>query len=377
MEELELYILDEDFVPVCLVDTFESVIWTDRYRGYGDFEIYTSMSSNILPYCTHGYYLCIKGSDRLMIIEKTEIETDNENGNHLRVTGRSLESLLDRRIVWNQITLEGTIQSVIKTLITDAIINPTETARRINNFIFVDNNDSRLSGFTIDKVQFLGDNLYDVVNDICEVYDVGFKLIYNFTTGNFEFSLEYGTDRSYDQDANPWVIFSPEFDNLLNSDYVEDTTTERNVNLLVGETPEESSGKTRKFVYVYPGQTQPSGLTRKEMFTDGSSINQKYRDENDQEVELSDSDYISALTEKAKEELYKKGNSFGKSFNGEVLPYRNFKMNEDYVLGDIVQIENEYRIGSPARITEFIMSQNTSGIEIYPTFSIIEQEEGD
>lgn len=49
-----------------------------------------------------------------MIVEKIQITSDTEDGNHVTVTGRSLESILDRRIVWGQKLLSGNLQNGIK-----------------------------------------------------------------------------------------------------------------------------------------------------------------------------------------------------------------------------------------------------------------------
>lgn len=368
MEEFEIYILDKNFVSVCLVDKFESFIWTERYREAGDFELYLFASSDALVYATHGNYLWLEGTDRMMIIETTEITTDVENGNHLRITGRSLESILSRRIIWHQVTVSGGIQAVIKQLITSEIISPSLSARAISNFIFVDSTNSYIASCEIEEVQYLGDNLYDVIVDICSVFDVGFKVTYNFNTGKFEFRLYYGEDRSYDQDTNPWVVFSPEFDNIITSDYIESSAAYKNVNLIAGEEPDSESGNARKFVYVDDDSVYISGLERREMFTDGSSNKQKYKDEHDQEIELTDSEYIAVLKEKALAEIYKKENKRSKSFDGEMNTTRGFMYDVDFLLGDIIQMQNEYGLGSPARVVEMIRSQDTNGIQMYPTF---------
>lgn len=425
MEEFELYVLNEKFESLFLVDAYESMIWTDRYKECGDFELYLPASSNILVYAKHGNYLWTKGSDRLMIIEQTEITTDVENGNHLKITGRSLESLLDRRIIWNEITLSGNIQTVIKRLITDAIISPSLEARRINNFIFVDSTDPEILTSEMEEAQYLGDNLYDVIVDICSVFDVGFKVIYNWDTGNFEFSLYSGTNRSYSQSIVPWVVFSPEFDNIITSDFMENSVPYRNVNLVAGEEPEDPknysddelyhagevvihngdsssdvdtyykciteittpeewdetkwqllSGKPpsiRKFVYVDKGSTF-SGLKRREMFTDGSSKKQEYTDENDNKVKLTDAQYISVLKEFGLSELYLDEHALKKTFDGEMNVQRGYKYGIDFQLGDIVQMENEYGLGSEARVTDLIISQDTNGIQMYPQFKSMSAE---
>lgn len=367
MEPFELYILDRNFDNVCIVNTFESMIWTDRYRECGDFELYLSASSDVLVYAIHGYYIWMKNTDRLMIIESTEIETDVESGNHLKITGRSLESILDRRIIWHQTTVSGSMQTVIKKLITDAIINPALDKRKISNFIFIDNNDSRLLDFEIEETQYLGDNLYEVITDICGLFDVGFKVIYNFTTGNFEFSLYYGIDRSYSQDIYPWVVFSPEFDNIISSDFIENSAEYKNVNLICGE---KKDNVVQKFVFVDDGSTV-TGLDRKEMYTDGGSNSQDYTDDSGIEVHLTDAQYLQVLKEKALEELYKDENRLVKSFDGEMNTTRGFKYGVDFDIGDIVQMQNEYGLGSPARVIEMIHSQDTGGIKMYPTFESI------
>ena len=39
---MEVLVLNTEFESVAIIDTFESLIWTDRYYEAGDFEIYTA-----------------------------------------------------------------------------------------------------------------------------------------------------------------------------------------------------------------------------------------------------------------------------------------------------------------------------------------------
>ena len=48
-----------------------------------------------------------------MNIETVEIATDAENGPQFMVTGRSLESILERRIITSGATFSGNVQSII------------------------------------------------------------------------------------------------------------------------------------------------------------------------------------------------------------------------------------------------------------------------
>ena len=43
---MEILVLNTNFETVYIVDSFKSMIWTDRYNEYGDFEIYLTLTNN-------------------------------------------------------------------------------------------------------------------------------------------------------------------------------------------------------------------------------------------------------------------------------------------------------------------------------------------
>lgn len=117
---MELLVLNTDFESIAVIDTYESMIWTDRYNSYGDFEIFFAMDTQLLQYLKEDYYLWLKDSEHCMIIEDIKINADTEEGNHLIVTGRSLESILERRIIWGQRIFNGNLQNGIQTMLMSA-----------------------------------------------------------------------------------------------------------------------------------------------------------------------------------------------------------------------------------------------------------------
>ena len=354
---MEITILDTSLTPVSIVEEYESLIWTDRYRVCGDFEIYTPMTENILKYMQIDYYLRNRNSDHVMIIEKLTIKSDTEIGNHLTVTGRSLESILDRRIVWGQKTLSGNLQSAIKTLLNENIISPSISDRKIDNFIFEESSDSQITSLTVNE-QYIGKNLYEIVTELCNKYGIGFKITLN-DDKQFVFKLYAGVDRSYDQSDNPYVVFSPNFDNIINSNYIESKSALKNVTLVGGE----GEGSARKYTTV----GSASGLNRREIFTDAKDISAK--DEND--VELSDETYTALLQQKGKETLA--SNTEVISFEGESETTQMFKYGEDFFNGDIVQVANEYGHETKSRIVEMVISENEEGSSTYPTFETMQE----
>ena len=351
---MELLILDKDFNNYETLDIFESLIWTDRYCGYGDFEIYMPANEEILSILQLDYYLYLKESEHIMVIEDVEIETDREDGAHVKITGRSLESILDRRIIWNQTVIKGNLQNGIKKLLDENAISPSDASRKIPNLVFKENSDEQITSLEV-ETQYYGENLYDAIAGICESVNIGFKIILEGT--NLIFSLYIGEDRSYEQDKNPFVVFSPGYDNLMNSNYVESLKTLKTITLVAGE----GEGSNRKTTTVEVDDGAGTGLSRREMFTDAGGISQTVDG-----GQISDSEYKNQLAQKGKESLSENKKTI--SFEGEVDSLATYEYGVDYYLGDIVQVANEFGSEARSRITEFVRSQNDTGIEIYPTF---------
>lgn len=357
-----LYVLDSNFDKIEVMDHYESAIWTDRFREPGEFELYLPAEDKIFNYLKCGAYLVNRYSEHGMIIEEIKIETDVEDGNKVTVTGRSFESILDRRIIWNQTDFADTnLQTAIRRLLTENIISPSIPERAIDNFIFEDSTDSRITELKL-TAQYNGENnLLEVINDICKSNKIGWKVILN-DEKKFVFSLYMGTDRSYAQTTENFVVFSPKFDNFLNSNYDEDEKNYKNVCLIEAEW--EQDNKVSRVV------GEGSGLNRREMHTSGSGVNKKDDAGND----IPYSTWIAKLDEKGTEELVK--NKKKEEFDGECDPFKTFVYGEDFFMGDTVQLRNEYGFEVTSKIIEFIYSENLSdGEKFYPTFEAVKDEE--
>lgn len=346
---MDVHILDTDFREIAILDTYESLIWTDRYGSAGDFEIYTSIDYNLINNCRQDYYLRIDDSEHLMIVEGLYIDSDVESGNHLRITGHSLEILLDRRMVWVQTNVSGNLQNALKRLFNENLISPSIADRKISNFIFQDSTDERITSLTL-EAEYTGDYLYDIVTSLCETYSMGFKVLLN-ESNQFVFQLYMGTDRSYDQEVLPHVVFSPKFENIIQSNYVDSTEAMKNVALVAGE----GEGTARRTLTV----GSETGLLRRELYVDA-------RDIQSDKV----SNYNEALKQRGLEYLIENAKTV--SFEGQVEATKMFVYGRDFEMGDIIQIVNEYGIEGSARVVEYIHSDDNTGHQVYPTFEAIQ-----
>lgn len=341
-----------------LEDHPKAIIFYNFDSAYGDFEIYTAIDDDMMSVFKDDYYLWSPDSEHTMIVEEREIVSDAETGNRLQVKGRSLESILLRRIVWEQSVLSGNLQNGIKKLLNENVISPTDEKRKISNFVFIESTDPVVTELTVDA-QFTGDVLYDAIKALCDTHNIGFKVVLT-EDGLFEFSLYAGVDRTYDQSKNPYVIFSPDFENIVNSNYLESKKKLKTVTLVAGE----GEDPDRKTVTVEVEGGGGEGLNRREMYTDVRYVQSETSD-----GALTEEEYNAQLTQKGNESLAE--NVYIKAFEGQVETSRIFVYGEDFFMGDVVQVANEYGIESKSRVIELIRSEDENGIEVYPTFTVV------
>lgn len=343
---MDLYILDKTFKPIALIDNAASVIWADRYYDTGDFEIYIPASIKNLSILQEEYYVKRMDSDMVGIIEKINLKTDVENGDYLIASGRDLKSILERRIIWNQSNLSGKVEMILRQLINENVINPTIAARKIPNVKL-----GSIKGFTeTADFQVTGDNLLDKVIELCKAAEIGWKVTLD---EEVQLVIEFyqGTNRSYSQSANPYVVFSPTFDNLLTTETQQDITTYKNAALVAGE----GEGSARRTVALGTA----SGMSRRELYVDA-------RDISSNDGEITSSQYTELLKQRGSEKLAAAVKTLGVSGTAETA--LTYKLNEDYFLGDTVAVENEYGIKANSKILEVIECEDQNGLSIIPTF---------
>lgn len=369
MDRIEAVLLDTDLEPIAVIDSYSSFIWTDRFDEYGDFEIYIPIKQSLPENIKKGYYLWNRHSEHVMIIESITIDSDSEDGANFIIMGRSLESILKRRIVWNKKIFAAddkgnlpNLQNGIKTILEENVINPVEV-RKIPNFIFEESTDEKITSLTL-EAQYLGEEIYEVVSTLCKENEIGFKVTLN-ENNQFVFKLYAGVDRTYNQTENTYVIFSPKYDNVMSTNYIDSDAALKNVTLVVGESEyDEDGNEVSRIQHILGAAT---GLERREVFTDALSLS---RDDG-YGGKLSYEQYDAHLKQKGIDTLI--DNTTITAFEGEVDPTRMFVYGEDYFIGDIVQLANEYGQEGTAYISEFIISSDQNGVSTYPTFKSIQK----
>ena len=340
------------FTTTAVIDYATSIIWVKRTNKPGQFELYIPASAELLTLFTGDVFITRTDEKTVMYAEKIELVTDDETGDYLTITGRSAECLLARRIVPSQTNFQNmTAENVVRNLINQNVINPTNTARKIP-FIQL----GATKGFTetINK-QITGKNLLDVISDICIEQNYCFEM--TFDNGIFTFDLYKGVDRSFAQNVNSHVVFSPAFENLGNTDYSRDTTTYYNSVYVAGE----GEGADRKITNVVAAEN-PAGFYMREKWVDARNTSSTTDGS-----PIPETEYYDMLNQQGYEELGASKETT--NFSGEILNNNVYIYGVDYNLGDKVAIKNEYGVTGAATVTEMTEVEDESGYQIRPTLS--------
>ena len=339
---------NDTFTKIKVIDNATSVIWVKRFNAVGNFELYIRASTELLELFTGDIFITRDESNVGMYVEKVQLNTDSENGDYLVITGRSAECILSWRVVMRVVyssestTAEYIIRnSIDKTLISDIIPN--------NNISWLTLGEDHEWQDYITR-QYTGKNVLDIVQDLCVTYNYGFEFEWNGS--GFTINLYKGTDRSYDQTENTYIVFSPEFENLGNTEYIQDTMNYANAAIIGGE----GEGTERKFAVVLPQGI--TGFNRRMIYIDARQSSSD---------DLTESQYTDMLIAQGKEELEQR--KITTSFNGEILNDNNYTYGVDYNLGDKVSIINEYGIRGNATITEITEVEDDTGYRLIPTLS--------
>lgn len=350
---MDFYIHDSGGVWIGIIEEPTSSIWTRGYYKPGDFEIYTPATPELLDMIAEDCFITRADDDNtVMVVERLELTTDAEEGNFVKITGRSAACLLDRRVVWRQTTFSGRVDRAVYKLINENAINPTEAERKLPVSMDVPN-------VLADSInaQHTGTNLLEAVQTLCASHGLGFRAVTdNKRTINIRIELFVGKDRRQGQTVNSPVVFSPEFENLLSTNYAFDVTKFKNVALVAGE----GEGAARKRAI----RGAASGLMRRELFVDA-------RDMSTNNGEIDADEYTAQLMARGAEKLSEA--QIAEAFSGETDTVNTFALDVDYTVGDIVTVENEYGMRANSRIISVSEYWDDSG---YSTTNAFEGLEG-
>lgn len=363
---MEVYILDDLLRRETVIDRFTSLIWTERFSAFGDFQLVIQSNVQSRNLLQEGEMLAINGSDRIMVIETVEDKDDSDGRSLLTLTGRSLEAVMQLRV--NSSTLFASATGGPPN------VNTTGTPGEIARYQF-DSYCRNNTSFPQENIPFITDgslypastitepdmtitmsvdinNVYDAIKNLCDIYGLGFRLYRGADDSKLYFDVYSGNDLTTAQTALPSVIFSPDLDNLTDAAQLSSIENYKNVAYVLA--PNGSR-------IVYPEGVDPSisGFDRRVMFVDASDI-----------TDAAGPDLDAALDLRGAQELAK--NKTLTALDGEIPQSSSYRYRVDYNLGDILELRNDDGVTNRMRVTEQIFVDDDQGERSYPTLSVEE-----
>lgn len=373
-----LEIRDHNRVLIGVIDNATSIIWHPLYYGTGDFEIYVSCTPDTAAILKVGNYVTRIDERNVGIIERVQITYTVSDGRMIVASGRFAKSILDRRIIYtldgNSVSpkiVSGNVETAARTLVSENAISCSFDAARNMPMLAL----GASAGITKTVIDADGGNsekqvtykeLLSYTESLLQEYGIGSTVTLDPDTLKLMYSVYEGRDRSVDNtEGNDPIIFSQDFDNIVSSDYQKDTTTEKNTAIVGGE-----GEGTARFVSVY--KTGASGMDRRELFVDASSITRNYKDADGNDKTLTDSEYNAQLIASGKQNAAL--HEITETFNGDIDLSNGiwqYGIDKDYYLGDILSVQ-DVGIGLyiNARLIGIMETQDESGYKLAGEFGV-------
>lgn len=355
----KLNIYNTDWEKIAYIDSYTSLIWTRRFTTYGDFELYLPWKPSLNDIIKPDYYVELDGDPDLkgiwnteiyaMIIERIEYVQETGQPTMMIVKGRCLESLLYRRVFYQDIVLSDSTTgyslsckyNYLEYIIRNCMGADAVPARRIPYEIFNVNipmpqyDDSRVR--TVNK----NDNLGESLTELLSAWGYGIVVTYNISDRKLYIRLSNHNDRTSGENA---LIFRSDLDNLANCHYIKDISGMDNVCRI------SSNQATATYP---PGQNFDTatfqGIMRREVaFT---------------------TDLIGDATG-TYQALQASGQRQIRSYytTEEITAEIITSADMDYKPGDLALIETDFGVMAQAWITEVTQSFSTEGYTKYPVF---------
>lgn len=351
---MDIHVQDATYKDIGLIENYESLIWTERYAAHGDIEIKMPINIAHRDLISKAAYFTITDSDRTMLCETVSEDTA------FTIKGRSLESILDRRVVETVGPPATNLTNLIYNLVEYNMggLAPV-AARRVTNMFVKDLvPPEHVVSTDYDPVKF-GENLYTVVQRLCVSGNLGFKIINRSDARTITFYTYAGYELQNERIGRKNVIFSESLGNIQDLNSLRSSLPFKNV-AVTNLPPWDDTPGVGEIWRVSNGDT-PTGLNRREVWTDASDLR---RDDT-----FSAANKPSRAVRWGRRELI--DHPSVNDFDFKVAENNLFSYPEDYELGDQVRVITRDGLVVPHRVTEYIRSYGPEGFAEYPTLSAV------
>ncbi|WNN94534.1 minor tail protein [Arthrobacter phage Lewando] len=358
---MELHVLDENRRRTEVVDDFTSCIWTERYSGWGDFELVMRSTPGTKSLFRTGKWFVQNQSSRVMEVETLEDKV-SQGKSMLSVKGRSIEKIIDDRAATNSTAgttaaptwnLSGTPANIARTLFNAVCVTGYPSALEKIPYletVFTTLQYQRPEPSTVISVELEKQSLYKAIKELCDANGLGFYLVRVGDTDLLRFKVITGYDRTLGQTTFPPVVFSSALGNLADTTELMSVQNFKNVAHIWSKNGAAT---------VYAPGTDPSvsGFQRRVLTIKADDI-----------TDAVGATLTQKLNQRGYDELAKARGIF--AFDGQTPEKGGYKYQKDYFLGDLVTMQSPNGVQNSMRVAEQTFVCDEQGDKSYPSLTV-------
>lgn len=265
-QNIDLYIMNDQFKVVTVVDYYSSLNWDNDMFGEGECEIKIPITGEYdLSYIQRNYYIARKDEDTVFQITYTETAESNDGADVMLVKGVDITTvILNKRIIFQNFIFSGSVISMIRKVMNENFISPAIAARKC----------TATDGSSLFSVEVVGDAGSDLITYQTENQAVG--ELFKELVGTFKYGMKLTVVETNHvvhlvlkiyrpSNRSSYVIFDQRFDNIVSNNFTSEFVAGSNLILVGGE----NNGASRKYQSV---GSMATGLDRNEAFLDAKDL---------------------------------------------------------------------------------------------------------
>lgn len=359
---MKLFRLNSAYLPDKTVPKFSSLAWTERYREAGDFQVIVENDIEILDILPVGALISHTDTHEVMIVENHEIDRDSNRLLTVTVSGRSFETFAENRPTF------GSYAALTNSTTGDANVEilATQPANQAGTLLFQQAFQDGYAGvgYSIPNVQVsMNVRVLDpaMAHPVQrgDIYTRALEFLAVGDSGVMTYRPDYSTGPTYLQvivhdgvDRRNAVIFYAQYEDLEDAKYFWSIKDYKNCAIVAA----------KYYVRFYQHRDLPflpSGLDRRVLYVEASDLEGNYSPP-------SASDVISSRGQNALDEHRKIA-----LLQATISPSAKPKFKIDYDVGDLVTVFGEFSTAQTMRVTEHILTVDSSGAKGFPSLSVV------
>lgn len=140
---MELYVLNPELTVIGVISYYDAIIWKECFDEPGTFQaafVYTEKLNFIL---TRGNLIYKTDEIQPGIIAYKVLKMNSKGETIIKIKGCMASTYLKRRIIWSRMTMSGTSEDIMRQMVTEQVIAPSDSNRKIPRIVLGKNVDTK------------------------------------------------------------------------------------------------------------------------------------------------------------------------------------------------------------------------------------------